>query len=303
MKGIKTFFTPVSKKSASEADDAGGPSKKAKLTHGDAVADSKGGEASGNDAIAITASTSLPATNPTACSSDVPPVNWAPMDTMEVTWRQRLVKEYRKPYFQRLVQFLATETRTHTIYPPSHQIFTALNLCPYDQVKVVIIGQDPYHGPNQAHGLAFSVQHGIPPPPSLKNIFSELEADLGIPKPKHGNLEHWGRQGVVLLNTVLTVRQGDANSHQKKGWEEFTDAIVKELSQREGLVYLLWGKPAQAKCMGINHSKNAVFTSSHPSPLGAYKTNEPFMGSKIFSRCNAALQRLGKEPIDWNIPN
>ncbi|RYH28328.1 uracil-DNA glycosylase [archaeon] len=139
------------------------------------------------------------------------------MDTMELTWRQRLVKEYNKPYFQRLVQFLATEARSHTIYPPADQIFTALNLCPYDNVKVVIIGQDPYHGPGQAHGLAFSVQRGVPPPPSLKNIFTELQTDIGISKPSHGNLEHWSRQGVILLNTALTVRKGEANSHQKKG--------------------------------------------------------------------------------------
>ncbi len=160
---------------------------------------------------------SLP--NQLLASSEIPIADWPPMDTMEVSWRQRLYKEHNKPYFQRLLAFLATEARNNTVYPPSLQIFTALNLCPYDNVKVVIIGQDPYHGPDQAHGLAFSVQKGVPLPPSLKNIISELQSDpkIKIHSPSHGNLESWSRQGVLLLNTVLTVRKNEANSHQKKG--------------------------------------------------------------------------------------
>eukprot|EP01034_Spumella_vulgaris_P025778 gene25778-32270_t len=182
-------------------------------------------------------------------------------------------------------------------------IFSAFNLCPFDTVKVVVIGQDPYHGPGQAHGLAFSVQHGVAIPPSLKNMIKELtnDPDSVMNKPGHGNLEHWSQQGVLLLNNVLTVRKADANSHQKHGWEQFTDAVVRELSKREGLVYLLWGKPAQLKCKNIDSTKNTIITSSHPSPLAAYKTDEPFIGSKCFSRCNAALVERGQTPIDWTI--
>lgn len=219
MKGIKTFFTPVGKPSSSEKDESTPSSKRAKISHNKATTEleSHGSVVTDPSAGTSIEEMSIPSSTQPASDDATPIVNWTPMDTMEATWRQRLVKEYNKPYFQRLVQFLATEARSQTIYPPTDQIFTALNLCPYDQVKVVIIGQDPYHGPGQAHGLAFSVQRGVPPPPSLKNIFTELQADVGIPKPSHGNLEHWSKQGVILLNTALTVRKGDANSHQKKG--------------------------------------------------------------------------------------
>jgi len=176
-------------------------------------------------------------------------------------------------------------------------------LCPFDNVKVVIIGQDPYHGPSQAHGLAFSVLRGIAPPPSLRNIFQEASKDVGISLPSHGNLEAWARQGVLLLNVCLTVRKGEANSHNKKGWEAFTDQVVKELAKKDGIVYLLWGKPAAEKCKGINAQKNYIITSSHPSPLGAYKTDKPFMGSKCFSKCNEQLRIWGKTEIDWNLSN
>lgn len=176
-------------------------------------------------------------------------VGWPPFDEIESGWRCRLQGEYRKPYFQKLLKFLEKETQAHTVFPPSSQIFTSLNLCSYDNVKVVVIGQDPYHGPGQAHGLAFSVQKGVALPPSLKNMITEAQNDpkVRIPSPAHGNLTCWSQQGVLLLNTALTVRKAEANSHQKQGWEEFTDAIVKELGKKEGLVYLLWGKPAQAK--------------------------------------------------------
>eukprot|EP01036_Dinobryon_divergens_P027089 gene27089-35804_t len=213
-------------------------------------------------------------------------VGWPPMDSLEPSWRQRLLPEYTKPYFQRLMAFVGQEIDSgKTIYPPSEDVFTALNLCPFDKTRVVIIGQDPYHGPGQAHGLAFSVRKGVQIPPSLRNMITE----------------HWATQGVLLLNTVLTVRKADANSHQKKGWEEFTDSVVRELGKRKGLVYLLWGKPAQLKCKGIDSKSNVVITSSHPSPLSAYKTDEAFIGSRCFSRCNAALVAAGQQPIDWNI--
>lgn len=176
-------------------------------------------------------------------------VGWPPMDNMELGWRSHLIPEYRKPYFQKLLQFLSKESTTQTIFPPSSQIFTAFNLCPYENVKVVIIGQDPYHGPGQAHGLAFSVQKGVPLPPSLKNMINEAKSDpkVNIATPSHGCLECWAKQGVLLLNACLTVRKGEANSHQKQGWEDFTDAVIKALSKKQGVVYLLWGKPAQTK--------------------------------------------------------
>eukprot|EP01039_Chlorochromonas_danica_P004919 gene4919-5399_t len=310
MKNIRNYF------STTTTDQPSSTNKKVKLTHEktEEVEHSSSSLITGSDTTTVTTTPTEPAvvgdsTSTTAStadnSEDLPLVNWPPMDTLEKSWRQRLLSEYSKSYFSRLLAFLSSETATagKVIYPPSDQIFTALNLCPYDQVKVVIIGQDPYHGPGQAHGLAFSVKKGVPAPPSLKNIFSELQADpaIHITKPSHGNLEKWSHQGVLLLNTVLTVRKAEANSHQKKGWEEFTDAIVRELAKKQGLVYLLWGKPAQNKCAGIDHRANVVLTSSHPSPLAAYKTNEPFMGSRIFSRCNEALVRQGKEPIDWNV--
>ena len=221
--------------------------------------------------------------------------------SIESGWRSQLQSETSKPYYKRLEQFIESERKSHTIYPPQDKIFSAFNLCPLDQVKVVIIGQDPYHGPNQAHGLAFSVQPPTPPPPSLNNIFKEINNDLKIPIPSHGNLEAWSKQGVFLLNTCLTVRKSEANSHQKHGWEDFTDAVVRVLSKKEGIVYLLWGNPAQTKCKSIDSKKNVVITCSHPSPLGAFKTNEPFMGSKCFSRCNDALIKFGKEPVDWKL--
>ncbi len=232
------------------------------------------------------------------------PFYWEPFhDKVNGTWLKLLDPEVQKPYFRKLATFVDAERKKHTIFPPSHHTFSALNYCSFEDVKVVIIGQDPYHGPNQAHGLCFSVLPGIPPPPSLKNIYKELETDLKIPKAKHGFLESWSQQGVLMLNACLSVRKGEANSHQKKGWETFTDTIITKLSKNHpGLVFLLWGKPAQTKCASINRSKHKVITSSHPSPLGATKTNEPFIGSKCFSRCNAELQKMGREPIDWKLP-
>ncbi len=199
-------------------------------------------------------------------------------------WKGALSEFLSSEKFSRLSNFVASERRLHTIYPPPHQVFSALNICPLDDVKVVIIGQDPYHGPNQGHGLAFSVQKGINPPPSLKNIYKELVNDEGTSVssyPTHGNLECWAKQGVLLLNTVLTVQHGKANSHSKMGWEDFTDEIVNALNHREkdGLVFLLWGRPAAQKGKGVDVSRHTVITTSHPSPLGATKTNSPFLVS------------------------
>jgi uracil-DNA glycosylase len=187
----------------------------------------------------------------------------AAFTNLHSSWKTRLEPEFKKTYMQRLVTFLDSETSKHTVYPPINQVWTAFDLCPFDSVKVVCIGQDPYHGPNQAHGLAFSVAKGIQIPPSLRNMITEANRDpaVAIPKPLHGSLECWAKQGVLLLNTCLTVRKAEANSHQKQGWEDFTDAVVRELGRKEGIVYLLWGSPAQAKCKAIDAKKNRIIKS------------------------------------------
>jgi uracil-DNA glycosylase len=220
-----------------------------------------------------------------------------------VSWKETLSDAMASESFLKLAAFLQEEQASGaTIYPPRDEIFNALNLCPFDQVKVVIVGQDPYHGPGQGHGLAFSVRKSVKAPPSLRNVFREASEDVGIEAPEHGNLEHWASQGVLLLNTVLTVRRGEANSHAKHGWEDFTDSVVQELNdQQEGLVFLLWGNPAAKKASGVDTSKHTIIRTSHPSPLGATKTASPFLGSKCFSRTNVALIEMGKDPIDWNI--
>jgi uracil-DNA glycosylase len=221
---------------------------------------------------------------------------------MNSSWTKALSSTLESDTFAKLAQFVEYEWQTQEIYPPLHQVFAALNLCPLDQVKVVIVGQDPYHGLGQGHGLAFSVQQGTRPPPSLVNIFREAQADVGIPPPPHGNLDHWAQQGVLLLNTVLTVRRGQANSHARHGWEPFTDEIIKQLNARpQGLVFLLWGSPAQKKAAAIDESRHTVIRTSHPSPLGATKTKAPFLGSKCFSRANQALEELGHTAIDWSV--
>jgi uracil-DNA glycosylase len=233
------------------------------------------------------------------------------------SWSDLLQNEFTKTYFRNLMRYVDGEYKTATVYPPREQIFSAFTTCDLDQLKVVIIGQDPYHGPNQAHGLSFSVLEGNAPPPSLRNIFKEArvspsllslsfsflssQTDVGITQPKHGNLTCWSRQGVFLLNNVLTVRRSEPNSHQNKGWEEFTDAVIRELNKRDRLIFILWGKPAQTKGKSINTKKHLVITSSHPSPLGATKTKEPFIGSRCFSRCNTALTEMGKDPINWEV--
>jgi len=216
---------------------------------------------------------------------------------IEPSWKERLAEEFGKPYFQQLSAFVREEYQKYKIYPPGGKIFNAFDSCPFDQVKVVILGQDPYHGPNQANGLAFSVSNGVPIPPSLKNIYKELKADLGVEPPGHGNLERWAHQGVLLLNATLTVRRGAAGSHQGKGWELFTDAVLRILSeQQEGLVFILWGAYAKRKGALIDRSKHYVIESAHPSPLSA---TSGFFGSRPFSKANAYLESKGKKPIDW----
>lgn len=220
---------------------------------------------------------------------------------LEAGWKKCLGDEFKAPYMRKLKQFLVEERKAHKlICPPGKRYFNAFNLTPFDEVKVVILGQDPYHGKGQAHGLCFSVQNGIQPPPSLLNIFKELVDDLGIPFPIHGNLTHWAREGVFLLNTILTVEAGKALSHQGKGWEFFTDKAIQVLNeQKENLVFLLWGSHAWQKSRLIDAQKHLVLTAPHPSPLSA---GRGFFGCKHFSRTNAYLALHGKTPINWQLP-
>lgn len=217
---------------------------------------------------------------------------------IEPTWGQQMNAEFSKPYFQSLADAVRQEYRTATCYPPASLVFNAFNLCPFDKVKVVIIGQDPYHEPGQAHGLSFSVQDGVSFPPSLQNIFKEIEQDLGIPVPPTGNLTRWAQQGVLLLNATLTVRAHLANSHARLGWQQFTDAAIRALaSQRQHLVYMLWGGYARGKAYMIDRQQNLVLESVHPSPLSANRGG--WFGQHQFSRCNQYLQQNGIEPIQW----
>ncbi len=220
---------------------------------------------------------------------------------LEPSWKARLGWLFDSPGMQHLRAFLRDELRAaKTIYPPPPQIFAALDATPVDAGKVVILGQDPYHGPNQAHGLCFSVRPGVAPPPSLVNVFAEIERDLGIAPPDHGCLLPWARQGVLLLNAVLTVERGQAASHHGKGWEAFTDAVVDALNrEREGLVFMLWGSPAQAKGRMVDARRHLVMKAPHPSPLSAHRG---FLGCAHFSRANAWLDRRGQTPIDWRLP-
>lgn len=216
------------------------------------------------------------------------------------SWQDVLADEFEKPYYHSLRDFLKKEYKTQKIHPDMYHIFEALELTPYEKVKVVILGQDPYHGANQAHGLSFSVQPGVKIPPSLNNIYKELQSDLGIKPVNHGNLVSWAKQGVLLLNTVLTVREGQAYSHRGQGWERLTDTIIEKLNEREQpVVFILWGKPAQEKMKMIDRSKHIILTSSHPSPLSAHRG---FLGSKPFSKTNDVLLALGEQPIDWQLP-
>lgn len=217
---------------------------------------------------------------------------------IEPSWKEVLQSEFDKPYFELLTRFVREEYGTKTIFPPAKLIFNAFNLCPFNRTNVVIIGQDPYHGYGQAHGLCFSVNDGVQFPPSLINILKEIETDLHIAFPKSGNLERWAHQGVLLLNATLTVRSGAAGSHQGKGWEEFTDSVIQKLSDNcEGLVFMLWGAYAQKKGAVIDTAKHLVLKAVHPSPLSANRGG--FFGCKHFSKANEYLQRQGKSAIQW----
>lgn len=218
---------------------------------------------------------------------------------IDPSWQKVLSEEFQKDYFKTLKHFLEEEKKTEKIYPPGKQIFAAFDNTPFDKVKVVLIGQDPYHGPGQANGLCFSVSEGLRLPPSLQNIFKELKSDLNLAIPSSGDLSKWAKQGVLLLNTVLTVRHRQAGSHKDKGWEQFTDAVIKTLSDKKtNLVFILWGNFARSKKALIDPSKHYILEAPHPSPFSAH---QGFFGSKPFSKTNAILQEAGKEPIDWSL--
>ena len=216
---------------------------------------------------------------------------------IDSSWKSRLANEFNAPYFEQLTNFVRDAYTHHQIFPPAKLIFNAFNLCPFDKVKVVIIGQDPYHGLGQAHGLSFSVNENIPLPPSLKNIYQEIRSDLGIQPLSHGNLERWAKQGVLLLNATLTVQADLAGSHQKKGWETFTDSAIKAVAnEKEHVVFLLWGNYAQQKAQYIDRTMHLILTAVHPSPLSAHRG---FFGCKHFSQANQYLKEHGLEPINW----
>lgn len=216
------------------------------------------------------------------------------------SWEKKLQSEFQKPYFEDLMEFVNREYATHTCYPEKENIFNAFNWCPFDDVKVVIIGQDPYHDAGQANGLCFSVNEGISHPPSLRNIFKELESDLGSPYPISGNLEPWAKQGVLLLNATLTVRAGAAGSHQKQGWEIFTNQVIKRINdEKSNVIFLLWGGFAKQKVKSIDAAKHSIITSGHPSPLSANRGY--WFGNKCFSQTNFLLEQDGVSPIDWQL--
>ena len=216
---------------------------------------------------------------------------------IDSSWKLRLANEFNAPYFEQLTNFVRDAYTHHQIFPPAKLIFNAFDLCPFDKVKVVIIGQDPYHGLGQAHGLSFSVNENMPLPPSLKNIYQEIRSDLGIQPLSHGNLERWAKQGVLLLNATLTVQANLAGSHQKKGWETFTDSAIKAVTnEKEHVVFLLWGNYAQQKAQYIDTTKHLILTAVHPSPLSAHRG---FFGCKHFSQANQYLKEHGLEPINW----
>lgn len=217
---------------------------------------------------------------------------------IENSWKKVLEEEFEKDYVSKLISFVKEQYSTHTCYPKGSKIFSAFDHCPFNDVQVVILGQDPYHGPGQAHGLSFSVNDGVPFPPSLVNIFKEIQADLGKPYPASGNLERWAKQGVLLLNSVLTVRQGEPNSHQGHGWETFTDAVIKKISDdSRDVVFMLWGTPARKKGAKIDRSRHLVLESGHPSPLSANRGL--WFGNRHFSKANTFLEEKGKLQINW----
>ncbi len=220
---------------------------------------------------------------------------------IEASWLRVLSSEFQQPYMAELRAFLLEEKRRYQIFPPGREMFAAFANTPFDAVRVVVLGQDPYHGPGQAHGLCFSVRRGVPPPPSLMNVFRELNNEFGLPKPSHGDLTSWAQQGVLLLNTVLSVRARNANSHRGRGWETFTDRVIAELNtQREGLVFVLWGSAAGRKAQMIDQARHLVLRAPHPSPLSAHRG---FFGCGHFGRINQHLSERGEAPIDWSLPS
>ncbi|XP_051529007.1 uracil-DNA glycosylase-like isoform X2 [Myxocyprinus asiaticus] len=291
-KSITSFFSPTNKKRYLD---------EISTCHGDARDDVKKQKLESSN---VTSSPSLSpkqleriAKNKAAALEALTAHHTCP-DGFGKSWRNGLNAEFGKAYFKSLMSFVAEERQKHTVYPPPHQVFTWTQMCDIKDVKVVILGQDPYHGPNQAHGLCFSVQRPVPPPPSLVNMFKELASDIeGFEQPDHGDLTGWAKQGVLLLNAVLTVRAHQANSHKDKGWEIFTDAVVNWLSTNlQGLVFLLWGSYAQKKGAAINKKRHHVLQAVHPSPLSAHRG---FFGCKHFSKTNELLRNAGKQPIDW----
>jgi uracil-DNA glycosylase len=220
---------------------------------------------------------------------------------LPASWRPYLDPELEMPYWRKLRDFVDGERARHAVYPPEDEVFSALETVPYDEVKVMILGQDPYHGPGQAHGLAFSVRPGVTPPPSLRNMLKELRDEMGCPIPNHGHLVPWARQGVLLLNAVLTVRDGEPNSHKGQGWEKFTDAVIRAVNQQpHRVVFVLWGAYAGRKAEMIDRDRHVIVQSAHPSPLSAKRG---FFGSRPFSQVNAALEQSGQAPVDWCLPD
>ncbi|KAI1900996.1 hypothetical protein AGOR_G00055590 [Albula goreensis] len=294
-KTIHSFFSPVAKKRPLEENHSAN-----KEAPKDNVSPVKKQKPTNNEALTINALSPEQldriAKNKRAALERLA-VHNAP-DGFGESWRKGLNAEFGKPYFKRLMEFVSTERKHHTIYPPAHQVFTWTQMCAIKDVKVVILGQDPYHGPGQAHGLCFSVQRPVPPPPSLVNMYKELASDIeGFQHPGHGDLTGWAKQGVLLLNAVLTVRAHQANSHKDKGWEAFTDAVVQWLNANlNGLVFMLWGSYAQKKGIAIDRKRHHVLQTVHPSPLSAHRG---FFGCKHFSKTNELLKKSGKKPIDW----
>ncbi|KAK2837284.1 hypothetical protein Q5P01_014496 [Channa striata] len=293
-KTIHSFFSPVSKKRTSnefsESEESVQDSKKPKSSEAESAPSSPPSCPLSPDQLERIARNKKAALERLS-SGQTPP-------GFGQSWRKGLSGEFGKPYFKQLMTFVSEERKRHTVHPPAEQVFTWTQMCDIRDVKVVILGQDPYHGPNQAHGLCFSVKRPVPPPPSLENMYKELMSDIeSFKHPGHGDLTGWAKQGVLLLNAVLTVRQHQANSHKDKGWETFTDAVVQWLSNNlEGLVFMLWGSYAQKKGAAINRNRHHVLQAVHPSPLSAHRG---FFGCRHFSKANELLKKSGKSPIDW----
>ncbi|XP_042344107.1 uracil DNA glycosylase a isoform X2 [Plectropomus leopardus] len=291
-KTIHSFFSPVSKKRvSSDITEAEEDAKDPKKQKASSVDPSSPSPAPLSPELLDRIARNKRAALERLASAQTPP-------GFGESWRRGLSTEFGKPYFKQLMNYVAEERKRHTVFPPAEQVFSWTQMCDIRDVKVVILGQDPYHGPNQAHGLCFSVKRPVRPPPSLENMYKELMSDIeGFQHPGHGDLTGWSRQGVLLLNAVLTVRAHQANSHKDQGWETFTDAVVQWLSNNlEGLVFMLWGSYAQKKGASINRKRHHVLQTVHPSPLSAHRG---FFGCKHFSKANELLEKSGKTPINW----